>query len=43
MTESFLEIKGLSKRFGGLTAVNDVAFSMGRHQILGLDRTERRG
>ena len=36
MTESFLEIKGLSKRFGGLIAVNDVAFSMGRHQILGL-------
>jgi branched-chain amino acid transport system ATP-binding protein len=36
MTESFLEIKGLSKRFGGLTAVNDVAFSMGRQQILGL-------
>jgi branched-chain amino acid transport system ATP-binding protein len=36
MTESFLEIKGLSKRFGGLTAVNDVAFSMGRNQILGL-------
>jgi len=36
MTESFLEIKGLSKKFGGLTAINDVTFSMGRQQIIGL-------
>jgi branched-chain amino acid transport system ATP-binding protein len=36
MTQSFLEIKGLSKNFGGLRAVNDVAFSMERDQILGL-------
>ncbi len=36
MSESFLEIKGLSKRFGGLTAVNDASFSMERHQIIGL-------
>jgi branched-chain amino acid transport system ATP-binding protein len=36
MSQSFLEIKGLSKRFGGLTAVNDASFSMERHQIIGL-------
>jgi branched-chain amino acid transport system ATP-binding protein len=36
MTESFLEIKGLTKSFGGLRAVNDVGFSMERDQILGL-------
>ena len=36
MTESFLEIKGLTKDFGGLRAVNDVGFSMERDQILGL-------
>jgi branched-chain amino acid transport system ATP-binding protein len=36
MTDSFLEIKGLSKSFGGLRAVNDVGFSMERDQILGL-------
>jgi branched-chain amino acid transport system ATP-binding protein len=36
MTHSFLEIKGLTKNFGGLRAVNDVGFSMERDQILGL-------
>ena len=36
MTQSFLEIKGLSKNFGGLRAVNDIGFSMERDQILGL-------
>jgi len=36
MTESFLEIKGLTKSFGGLRAVNDVGFSMERDQIVGL-------
>jgi len=36
MTESFLEIKGLTKSFGGLRAVNDVGFSMERDRILGL-------
>ncbi len=36
MTQSFLEIKGLTKDFGGLRAVNDVGFSMERDQILGL-------
>jgi len=36
MTQSFLEIKGLIKNFGGLRAVNNVGFSMERDQILGL-------
>jgi branched-chain amino acid transport system ATP-binding protein len=36
MTQSFLEVKGLTKNFGGLRAVNDVGFSMERDQILGL-------
>jgi len=36
MTQSFLEIKGLTKSFGGLQAVNDVGFTMERDQILGL-------
>jgi branched-chain amino acid transport system ATP-binding protein len=36
MTSSFLEIKGLTKSFGGLRAVNDIGFSMERDQILGL-------
>ncbi len=36
MTQSFLEIKGLTKNFGGLRAVNQVAFSMERDQVLGL-------
>jgi branched-chain amino acid transport system ATP-binding protein len=36
MTQPFLEIKGLTKNFGGLRAVNNVGFSMERDQILGL-------
>jgi len=36
MSQAFLEVKGLTKKFGGLTAVNDATFSMGRHQIIGL-------
>jgi len=36
MTQSFLQIKGLTKDFGGLRAVNNVTFSMERDQILGL-------
>jgi branched-chain amino acid transport system ATP-binding protein len=36
MTQPFLEIKGLTKNFGGLRAVNNVVFSMERDQILGL-------
>ena len=36
MAEPFLEIKGLTKQFGGLMAVNSVGFSMERDKILGL-------
>ena len=36
MAPSFLEIKNLRKEFGGLTATNDVSFSMGRREIIGL-------
>jgi branched-chain amino acid transport system ATP-binding protein len=36
MTQPFLEIKKLTKSFGGLRAVNDIGFSMERDQILGL-------
>ena len=36
MTQPFLEIKGLTKDFGGLRAVNSIGFSMERDQILGL-------
>jgi len=36
MTEPFLEIKGLSKSFGGLRAVDNVTFSMERDQVIGL-------
>jgi len=34
--QPFLEIEGLSKGFGGLQAVNNVSFSMGRNEILGM-------
>jgi branched-chain amino acid transport system ATP-binding protein len=36
MAQSFLEVKGITKNFGGLRAVNDVNFSMPRDQVLGL-------
>lgn len=36
MTQPFLEIKNLTKTFGGLRAVNHVSFSMERDHILGL-------
>jgi branched-chain amino acid transport system ATP-binding protein len=36
MIQSFLEIKALTKNFGGLRAVNNVGFSMERDQVLGL-------
>jgi branched-chain amino acid transport system ATP-binding protein len=31
-----LEVKGLSRRFGGLSAVNDVSFSLERGEITGI-------
>jgi len=34
--QPFLEIKSLNKGFGGLRAVNNVSFPMGRDEILGL-------
>lgn len=34
--QPFLEIKNLSKSFGGLQAVNKAGFSMGREEVLGL-------
>jgi branched-chain amino acid transport system ATP-binding protein len=36
MATPFLEVNGISKRFGGLTAVNEVSFSMNRDEIIGL-------
>lgn len=36
MDQPFLEVNGISKSFGGLTAVNDVSFSMTRDEIIGL-------
>ncbi len=36
MAGEFLEIKGLTKRFGGLVAVNNVSFSMRRDEVIGL-------
>jgi len=32
--ETILEIKNVTKRFGGLTAVNDVSFSVKAGEIL---------
>ncbi len=34
--QPFLEVKDLSKGFGGLQAVNKAGFSMGRNEVLGL-------
>jgi len=36
MTSPFFRIEGLTKRFGGLTAVNNVSFELQRNQIVGL-------
>ena len=36
MAESLLEIRSLSKSFGGLHATNNISFSMGRHEMVGL-------
>jgi len=33
---AFLEIDKLTKRFGGLTAVNSISFQMGRNEMVGL-------
>jgi branched-chain amino acid transport system ATP-binding protein len=36
MRQPFLEIEAIRKDFGGLRAINDVSFSMGREEMLGL-------
>jgi branched-chain amino acid transport system ATP-binding protein len=36
MAETILEVDGVTKTFGGLTAVNDVSFSMREGEIVGL-------
>jgi branched-chain amino acid transport system ATP-binding protein len=36
MTEPFLDIDKLTKRFGGLVAVNSLSFQMGRNEMVGL-------
>ena len=36
MTAPLLDVRGVSKRFGGLLAVNNVTFSVGKGEILGL-------
>lgn len=36
MASDFLRVEGLSKVFGGLRAVSDVSFSMGRREMIGL-------
>jgi len=36
LEDVILEIEGLSKSFGGLQAVSDVSFSIGRNEIVGL-------
>ncbi|MBI2319570.1 MAG: ATP-binding cassette domain-containing protein, partial [Betaproteobacteria bacterium] len=36
MSGAFFRVEGLTKRFGGLTAVNDVSFELRRDQIVGL-------
>jgi len=36
MTQVFLEIEEIQKNFGGLSAISDVSFSMGREEVLGL-------
>jgi ABC-type branched-subunit amino acid transport system ATPase component len=35
-SEVVLEVRGLSRRFGGITAVDDVSFELHAHEILGL-------
>ena len=36
MAETFFEAEGLTKRFGGLVAIKDVSFTIGREEIVGL-------
>jgi len=34
--EPILDVTGLTKRFGGLIAVNDVTFTVRKHEVLGI-------
>ena len=36
MNHPFFEVENLTKRFGGLTAVNNVSFQIGRDEVVGL-------
>ena len=36
MSADFFEVQGLTKRFGGLVAVDDVSFRMGRDEMVGV-------
>jgi branched-chain amino acid transport system ATP-binding protein len=36
MSQPFLDVRGISKSFGGLIAVNDINFRMSRDEIIGL-------
>lgn len=36
MAQPFLEVKKLTKRFGGLMAASDIGFTMGRRELIGL-------
>lgn len=36
MAGAFFEVENLTKHFGGLTAVNDVSFKVGRDEVVGL-------
>jgi len=36
MADTFFQVEGLTKRFGGLVAVKDVSFQIGRQEMVGL-------
>jgi branched-chain amino acid transport system ATP-binding protein len=36
MTRTVLEVRGLTKRFGGLVAVRDMSFDVAEHEVLGI-------
>ncbi|MDZ4133721.1 MAG: ATP-binding cassette domain-containing protein, partial [Dethiobacteria bacterium] len=36
MTTPFFEVENVTKRFGGLTAINDVSFQVSRDEMIGL-------